>query len=326
MNSLVLLPFLAVACLAAPAPAGIHHTHGPHTPAATVLAAAPAPAVVAAAPAATVFAAAPAPALTYTAHVQVPVTKTVHYDVRNVVTGYTSQIIKPAIAAHTVPALAVPAAVAVPAPAAPVVVAEQQPVVVEQPAPAPAPAPAPVPVAPAAPAPAPAAVASDDTVLVENPEFRSAAYAPAAPAPAVATHTYSASAVAPAPVHTYTAPLAPAPVVVRAAAPPFEHLVTKEKVLAPVRTHTQITPQLTQVQPEVHVRKVIQDVAVDQPVYQTPVIHETKVAPAQVHHHTTYAAAPPTVVHHHTNTYSAAVPAVHHYAAAPAPAVFNKVY
>ncbi len=43
-------------------------------------------------------------------------------------------------------------------------------------------------------------------------------------------------------------------------------------MLAPVRTHTQIIPQITQVQPEVHVRKVIQNVDVHTPVaVQTPV-------------------------------------------------------
>jgi len=293
MNSLVLLPLLAAACVAAPG--GLHHTY------------AAAPAVVAHA--------APAAVHTYTAHVQVPVQQTVHYDVKNVVTGYTSQIIKPAIAAHTVPVLPAPAVV--PAPAAPVVVAEQQPVSVVQPV-------APVQVAaPPAPAPAPvevAAPASDDTVLVENPEFRSAVYA-AAPAPAV--HTYAAApavhtyAAAPA-VHTYAAPAVhtyAAPAVVRAA-PHFDHLVTKEKVLAPVRTHTQLTPQVTQIQPEVTVRKVIQDVGVDTPVYHTPVVHKTHVAPAQVHHQTYVAPAP--AVHY------AAAPALvqhHHAYAAPAPVV-----
>jgi len=44
----------------------------------------------------------------------------------------------------------------------------------------------------------------------------------------------------------------------------FEPLVTKEKVLAPVRTHTQITPQLTQIQPEISVRRIVHDVPVIQ--------------------------------------------------------------
>ena len=42
-----------------------------------------------------------------------------------------------------------------------------------------------------------------------------------------------------------------------------------KQVLAPVRTHTSVTPQLTQVQPEVTVRKVIHDVPVAQPVAYT---------------------------------------------------------
>jgi hypothetical protein len=55
----------------------------------------------------------------------------------------------------------------------------------------------------------------------------------------------------------------------------FEPLVTKEQVLAPVRTNTQITPQVTQIQPEVTVRRVIQEVPVATPVaVQTPVVQQ----------------------------------------------------
>ncbi|ODN03472.1 hypothetical protein Ocin01_03197, partial [Orchesella cincta] len=76
-------------------------------------------------------------------------------------------------------------------------------------------------------------------------------------------------------------PVAPAVQVaqVRAAqAGDFEPLVTKEKVLAPVRAHTQITPQVTQIQPEVTVRRVIQEVPVAQPVaVQTPVIQQYSI-------------------------------------------------
>jgi hypothetical protein len=82
-------------------------------------------------------------------------------------------------------------------------------------------------------------------------------------------------------------PVVQAPVVqvaqVRAAqAGDFGPLVTKEQVLAPVRQNTVVTPQVTQVQPELQVRRVPIDVPVAQPVYQTPVIHQTVVAQPQV--------------------------------------------
>jgi len=80
-----------------------------------------------------------------------------------------------------------------------------------------------------------------------------------------------------------------APVALRAAqAGDFGPLVTKEHVLAPVRTHTQITPQITQVQPEVTVRKVIHDVPVATPVaVQSPVhfrVNSPIVAAPALHH------------------------------------------
>ncbi len=71
-----------------------------------------------------------APAVAY-AHqqvqVQVPLTKTIHYESKPVVTGYQTTILKPSIATHAfaTPVLAQPALVAAPAPA---------PVVVEAPA------------------------------------------------------------------------------------------------------------------------------------------------------------------------------------------------
>lgn len=299
MNPVVLLPLLAAACIAVPA--GHHAVH--HLPQTVAYNAAPAVAYHHSAPA----------AVAYTAQVQVPITKTVHYESRPVVTGYQTSIIKPAIATHTVaaPVFAQPAVVAAPAP---VVVAEQ-PAVAVQPVAVPA-APAPAPVEVAQPAPAPEAVQSDDTAIIENPEFRSAA--PVAAVQTVqtanvgfaATPAFTTYAAAPAIHHTYAAaPVVAAPVVVRADAPHFDQLVTKEKVLAPVRTHTHITPQVTQVQPEVTVRKVIQDIPVAQPVVQytagpSPVIHQTVHAAPAVHH--TYAAVP--ALHH---TYAAA-PALDH--------------
>jgi hypothetical protein len=88
----------------------------------------------------------------------------------------------------------------------------------------------------------------------------------AAPAPFV----HSAPvAVAAAPHHHQVVAIARAP-----QAGDFGPLVTKEAVLAPVRTHTHITPQVTQVQPEVTVRKVVQNVDVPTPVFQTQVIHQ----------------------------------------------------
>ncbi|CAL8133822.1 unnamed protein product [Orchesella dallaii] len=139
--------------------------------------------------------------------VQVPLTKTIHYENRPVVTGYQTSVIKPAIAAA--PVISVPQSV----------VLQQQPI---------------------------AQVAqSNDAIVVEA---RSAV--PVAPAVQVAT--------------------------VRAAqAGDFGPLVTKEKVLAPVRAHTQITPQVTQIQPEVTVRRVVQEVPVATPVaVQTPVVQQ----------------------------------------------------
>lgn len=46
----------------------------------------------------------------------------------------------------------------------------------------------------------------------------------------------------------------------------FGPLVTQEKVLAPGRVNTQITPQLTQIQPEITVRRIVHDVPVASPV------------------------------------------------------------
>jgi hypothetical protein len=61
------------------------------------------------------------------------------------------------------------------------------------------------------------------------------------------------------------APLAiPAPYTNQGPAP--ADTVTQEKVLAPVRTHTRITPQVTRIEPELHVNKYAVDVPVNVPV------------------------------------------------------------
>jgi len=291
MNPVILLPLLAAACVAVPA--GLH------------------PSLVHAAPAIS-YAAAPAtisyaaPAVAYTAHVHQPITKTVHYESKPVVTGYQTSIIKPAIATHTVASPVFTAPVAV----------QPAPVVVAEPAPVAVPAPAPVAVQPAPVAveqPAAVAVQSDDTTIIENPEFRSAApygYQVAAAPFAVAQPAY-ATYSAPAAIAAPVAVAAPAPVLVRSAqAADFEPLVTKEHVLAPVRTHTQVIPQVTQVQPEVTVRKVVHDVPVATPVH---------VPGPQI---TTYQHVPVPVAQ--TYGYQVAAAPVATYAAAPAFSTIHK--
>ncbi|XP_034250298.1 pupal cuticle protein G1A-like [Thrips palmi] len=113
------------------------------------------------------------------------------------------------------------------------------------------------------------------------------------------------------------------------------HSVLQQRVLAPSRAVHTITPQVTQVQPELHVQKV----AVDVPV-QTPYVSEVEVRTPQVVAKTapviaapavaTYAAAAPAVATYAAAapavaTYAAAAPAVHTYAAA-APAVLLFLY
>ncbi|CAG7835569.1 unnamed protein product [Allacma fusca] len=267
MSPLIVLPLLAAAAFAAPAPGLLHG--GLLAP---QLAVAPA-------------------AVAYTTQVQVPVQKTVHYDVRNVVTGYSTNIIKPALPALAAPGLVAPALVGVPAQvAAPVQVVADAPAVAE---------PVPVPAAPA-PEPVQEIPASDDTVVVESRSADAApapAPAPLAAAPVAAVAAAPAVAVAAAPAQlalapaaayaTYAAPaVVAAPAVARVElqrdAPPFDQLVTKEQVLAPVRTHTQVTPQVTQIQPEVTVRRVIQEVPVATPVVAAPQLVRTVVAGPQV--------------------------------------------
>jgi len=249
MNSLVLLPLLFVAvAYSAPAPGGLLTATNPLVQPHYAVQAAVAP-------------------VAYTQYVQqVPLTKTIHYETKPVVTGYQTTILKPAIAGFNAPVVqpvvSAPAIVA-PAPAAPVVV-EQQPAVevVEQPAPAPAPVAVQEP-QPAEPAPAPVSDAAD-TVEIENPEFRSAPAVEAVANPVAEVRTVAAAPVATVPatvtgVSFLSAPLGAYP----------QPYVSQERVLAPVRTHTQITPQITQVQPEVTVRRVIHDVPVATPVGYT---------------------------------------------------------
>lgn len=252
MKFLVVLPFLAAAVMAAPAPGLIGAPVG--------------------------FA-----AVHHPVHVQVPVTKTVHYDVRNVVTGYSTSIIKPAIAQPAL--LAHPGFIGAPG----AVFANDAPVAVQVAPEVAVPAPADTEVIETAPAPAPAPVQEqpqdDDTEIVDA---RSADAAPVAAAPAPvaqqvqlvqqsfvgAPAPLAYQAALPAAYATYAAaPAQLARVQLQQDSPPFDQLVTKEKVLAPVRTHTQITPQVTQIQPEVTIRKVIHDVPVATPVVAQPIVH-----------------------------------------------------
>ena len=124
------------------------------------------------------------------------------------------------------------------------------------------------------------------------------AHAPVAYAAAPAVHTVQVAA--PAPVAYAAAPVAvaaPAPVALNLAAPvpagdapPFEELYTQEKVLAPVRANTKVTPQVTvQLPTKVNVEKVAVDVPVAAP-YAHPV--PVPVA-APVAHHVAYAAPYP---------------------------------
>jgi len=170
---------------------------------------------------------------------QVPLTKTVHYEVKPQVVGYSQQILKPAIATHS---FAAPLAVA-----APVAVAQ------------------------------PAAVVETRSAVVAAPQ-------PVAYYPGYATFS---GVAAPAPL----AVAAPAPILVKDEAALYEPLVTKEKVLAPVRSHQVITPQVTHVQPEVTVRKVITDVPVQQVVgVNQPIINQVQQL-APVHQVTQFAPA-----------------------------------
>lgn len=157
-----------------------------------------------------------------------PVVETrVHYEHRPVVTGHTTQILKPVLGA------------VVPAPIAPLVkkVEELKPIEVKT---IPLTYAAPVPLAYAAPAP----------VAVNIP--------------------------------------APIPY---GRAPPMNELVTKEKVLAPVRTVSEMTQQITVQHPtKVNVEKVAVDVPVAQP-YAHPV--PVPVVPQVAVHHTPIAMAHP---------------------------------
>jgi hypothetical protein len=262
MNSLVFLPLLVAAVIAAPG--GVHH----QLPASTSLIGAPAPAVVAA----PVVAAAPVPAVTYAAapavtyaaapavaHVSVPVTKTVHYETKPVITGYSQQIIKPAIPYFEAPALQA-VSVQQHVVSAPAVQQVQQVQAVQQVA-------------------APAVVADAEIV-----EARAAAVPVAAPV-----------------VQQQVSVVAPQVVAVRAAqAGDFGPLVTKEQVLAPVRTHTQIIPQVTRVEPEVTVRKVVHNVDIAQPIVQQQVITQVNQPVLARAVHSNVISGHHTVFGHHT--------------------------
>merc|ERR1740128_703665 len=105
------------------------------------------------------------------------------------------------------------------------------------------------------------------------------------------------------------APVIPAPPAPYAAIPPAPvpagyapaDTVTQEKVLAPVRTHTRITPQATNIIPQVNVQKYNVDVPVHvpTPVERVITVNKQVAAPYKVHpvqeivetphvHHATY--------------------------------------
>jgi hypothetical protein len=318
MNTLILLPLLAAACVAAPGGifrsdlinGGFVQTGLPVGGAITYSAVQP---------------------VVQQVQVQVPVTKTVHYETKPVVTGYSTSIIKPAIATGFA--------------AAPVAVQGE----LRQLPPLPS-FPGFPPTNGTADAPAfPSLPGADSPQFPALPSFPSFPSAPTTPAPttpppggentnetggssyqqfqtlpvqqsydfvpylsnphnllSVAQHTF----VQPQPAQVavaqdavvvearsapIAAPIAVAPAPIQVAQPvvalraaqagDFGPLVTQEKVLAPVRSHTQITPQVTQIQPEVSVRKVIHDVPVAQPIaVQTPVtyaVHNPVVAHPQ---------------------------------------------
>jgi len=179
---------------------------------------------------------------------QVPLQQTVHYESRPVVTGYSSTILKPSIVQQTVaqPLLAQQVV------SAPVV---QQNIV--------------------------QARVAQPVVQAYNYGYQQVA-APAQIAVAQPYYGYQQVVRAVQPVAVAQAPVVQVAQVRAAQAADYEPLVTKEQVLAPVRQNTVVTPQVTQVQPELQVRRVPIDVPVAQPVYQTPVIHQTVVAQPQV--------------------------------------------
>merc|ERR1712105_405439 len=82
----------------------------------------------------------------------------------------------------------------------------------------------------------------------------------------------------------YVAAIPPAPV---PAGPAPADTVVQQKILAPVRTHTRITPQQTNIIPKVEVQNYNVDEPVHVPVHteQTHVVHGTAIAhqPAVAH-------------------------------------------
>ena len=59
----------------------------------------------------------------------------------------------------------------------------------------------------------------------------------------------------------------------------FPQICSQEKILAPVRTHTQITPQVRRIEPELQVNRYAVDVPVPNPVpVEREVIYQTHVA------------------------------------------------
>jgi len=187
--------------------------------------------------------------------INVPLTRTIHYQNTPVVTGYQQTILKPALA-HA------------PLAYSGIAVARQIPDLPTNPAP-PADVPAIVPnnTNPAPPADLPQIPGAPGQDNNGTGSDQGGAIPPIPGVPGVFLNNANLlQVVNPIQLSAVPQTLQVAQVAqVRAAqAGDFEPLVTKERVLAPVRTHTQITPQLTQIQPEITYRRVIQDVPVIQ--------------------------------------------------------------
>jgi hypothetical protein len=215
------------------------------------------------------------PALTYS----VPLTQTVHYENRPVVAGYQTTVVKPALHsaplalsgiqhyafARQIPGLEPPADSPItPPPTNSTPIGD---------APTPPPfgdAPTLPPLTPPTSAPPSENGTSGDQggnnpqiPIPGSPILGGSVVQLVNPAQLSALAVPQAVAVQPSVVQANAIPVA----TVRAAqAGDFGPLVTQEKVLAPGRVNTQITPQLTQIQPEITVRRIVHDVPVASPV------------------------------------------------------------
>ena len=115
------------------------------------------------------------------------------------------------------------------------------------------------------------------------------------------------------PALPYAAPVAPIiPPAPRNLGPAPADTVTQQRIAAPVRTHTIVTPRKTQIVPQLQVNKVPYDVPVQVPV---PVQREG-IVDRKVHQVKQVVQTP--VINEHITTHTHSAPAVAAYAAAPA--------